>query len=200
MATTKAEQVVEFILKRGVVRSRDIERIGVSREYLRILATNGVVERIGRGLYTLPDDEPSEHRSLVEAARRVPHGVVCLLSALQFHQLTTQLPREVWLAVDRRAWKPVSGGPPLRIVKFSGSSLTEGVEHHEIEGTPVRIYCPAKTVADCFKYRNKIGLDVALEALRDCWRERRCSMDDLWRYAKVCRVANVMRPYLESLT
>jgi predicted transcriptional regulator of viral defense system len=160
----------------------------------------GVVERIGRGLYALPEADASEHRSLLEAARLVPRGVVCLLSALQFHQMTTQLPREVWLALDRRAWKPVSGGPPLRVVKFSGPALTEGVEQHEIEGTPVRIYCPAKTVADCFKYRNKIGLDVALEALRDCWRERRCSMDDLWRYAKVCRVANVMRPYLESLT
>ena len=200
MATTKVEQVVDFVRQRGVVRSRDIERIGVSREYLRKLTMNGVVVRIGRGLYTLPNAEPSAHRSLVEAARLVPHGVVCLLSALQFHQLTTQLPREVWLAMNRRAWKPVSGGPPLRIVKFSGSALTEGVKRHEIEGTPVPIYCPAKTVADCFKYRNKIGLDVALEALRDCWRERRCSMDDLWRYAKVCRVANVIRPYLESLT
>ena len=200
MATTKVEQVVDFVRQRGVVRSRDIERIGVSREYLRRLTMNGVVVRIGRGLYTLPNAEPSAHRSLVEAARLVPHGVVCLLSALQFHQLTTQLPREVWLAVDRRAWKPVSGGSPLRIVKFSGDALTEGVEQHRIEGTVVPIYCPAKTVADCFKYRNKIGLDVALEALRDCWRERRCSMDDLWRYAKVCRVANVMRPYLESLT
>ena len=199
MATSKVEQVVEFVRQRGVVRSRDIERIGVSREYLRRLTMNGVVVRVGRGLYTLPNAEPSAHRSLVEAARLVPHGVVCLLSALQFHQLTTQLPREVWLAVDRRAWKPVSGGPPLRVVKFSGDALTEGVEQHRIEGTVVPIYCPAKTVADCFKYRNKIGLDVALEALRYCWRERRCSMDDLWHYAKVCRVANVMRPYLESL-
>lgn len=200
MSTTKADQVLDFIRKRGVVRSRDIERLGVSREYLRRLTMKGVVERIGRGLYALPEANASEHRSLLEAARLVPRGVVCLLSALQFHQLTTQLPREVWLAVDRRAWKPVSGGPPLRVVKFSGSALTEGVEQHRIEGTPVRIYCPAKTVADCFKYRNKIGLDVALEALRDCWRERKCSMDDLWHYAKICRVANVIRPYLESLT
>ena len=200
MTTTKAQQVVAFVREQGVVRSRDIERLGVSREYLRRLTLNGVVERIGRGLYTLPDAEPSENRSVVEAARLVPRGVVCLLSALQFHQLTTQLPREVWLAVDRRAWKPISDGPPLRIVKFSGRALTEGVERHRIEGTLVRIYCPAKTIADCFKYRNKIGLDVALEALRDGWRERKATMDDLWRYAKVCRVANVMRPYLESLT
>lgn len=200
MTTTKAEQVVAFVRQHGVVRSRDIERLGVSREYLRRLTMNGVVERIGRGLYALPDAEPSENRSLVEAAHLVPRGVVCLLSALQFHQLTTQLPREVWLAVDRRAWKPVPGGPPLRIVKFSGPALTEGVEQHRIEGTLVRIYCPAKTIADCFKYRNKIGLDVALEALRDGWRERKATMDDLWRYARVCRVANVMRPYLVSLT
>ncbi len=200
MTTTKAEQVVAFVRQQGVVRSRDIERLGVSREYLRRLVMKGVVERIGRGLYALPDAEPSENRSLVEAARLVPRGVVCLLSALQFHQLTTQLPREVWLAVDRRAWKPVSDGPPLRIVKFSGRALTEGVEQHRIEGTLVPIYCPAKTIADCFKYRNKIGLDVALEALRDGWRERKATMDDLWRYAKVCRVANVMRPYLQSVT
>ena len=200
MATTKVEQVVDFVRQRGVVRSRDIERIGVSREYLRRLTMNGVVVRIGRGLYTLPNAEPSAHRSLVEAARLVPHGVVCLLSALQFHQLTTQLPREVWLAVDRRAWKPVSGGSPLRIVKFSGDALTEGVEQHRIEGTLVPIFCSAKTVADCFKYRNKIGLEVALEAVRDCWRERKCSMNDLWHYSKVCRVANVIRPYLELLT
>ena len=200
MSATKAEKVVEFVRKRGVVRSRDIESLGVSREYLRRLVANGEVERVGRGLYALPDAEPTEHRSLVEAARLVPRGVVCLLSALRFHELTTQLPSEVWMAVDRRAWKPAPAGPPLRIVKFSGPALTEGVERHLIEGTPVPIYCPGKTVADCFKYRNKLGLDVAIEALRDCWRERKASMDDLWQYAKVCRVANVMRPYLESLT
>lgn len=122
-----------------------------------------------------------------------------MLSALRFHNLTTQSPFEVWMAVDRKARRPRSDSPPLRIVRFSGEALKVGVEEHRIEGVTVSVYCPAKTVADCFKYRNKIGLDVALESLRDCWRERRCTMSDLWCYAKICRVANVMRPYLESL-
>jgi predicted transcriptional regulator of viral defense system len=140
-----------------------------------------------------------EQFTLAEACKRVPHGVVCLLSALQFHDLTTQAPFEVWMAISEKAWLPRVAYPPLRIVRFSGAALTSGIEEHQIEGVPVRVYCPAKTVADCFKYRNKIGLDVALEALRACWKKRRATMDDLWEAAKVCRMANVMRPYLESL-
>jgi predicted transcriptional regulator of viral defense system len=142
----------------------------------------------------------TEFHSLEEACKRVPHGIVCLLSALRFHGLTTQAPFEVWLAIDRKARLPRLGALPLRIVRFSGRALKEGVEEHRIEGVPVKTYNPAKTVADCFKYRNKIGLDVALEALRDCRRQRKCTNDELWRYAKVCRVANVMRPYMEALT
>jgi predicted transcriptional regulator of viral defense system len=125
---------------------------------------------------------------------------VCLLSALRFHGLTTQAPFEVWLALDRKARAPRGGSPSLRIVRMSGRALTTGVAEHRVEGVPVRVFNPAKTVADCFKYRNKIGLDVALEALRDAWRQRRVTMDELWRYAQVCRVSTVMRPYLESLT
>src|SRR5262249_46839841 len=126
-------------------------------------------------------------------------GVVCLLSALQFHGLTTQLPAEVWLALERGTRRPKEEQLPLRVVFFSGPAFSHGVEEHEVEGVPIKVYSPAKTVADCFKYRNKIGLDVALEALRECWRQKRCTMDDLWRSARVCRVANVIRPYLESL-
>jgi predicted transcriptional regulator of viral defense system len=136
---------------------------------------------------------------LVTAATRIPHGVVCLLSALRFHDLTTQNPSEVWLAIDRKARAPVQHELPLRIVRFSGRARIEGIEKHRIDGVPVRVYSPAKTVADCFKYRRKIGTDVAMEALRDCWRSGRCTMDDLWRYASVCRVTNVMRPYLEAV-
>jgi predicted transcriptional regulator of viral defense system len=154
---------------------------------------------VGRGLYVLPDADVSEHHSLAEASKRVPHGVVCLLSALRFHNLTTQSPSEVWLAIGSKAWRPQVDYPRLRFVRFSDRALEAGVEEHSIEGVLVRVYSPAKTVADCFKYRNKIGLDVALEALRDCRRERKCSNDELWRYAKICRVANVMRPYMEAI-
>jgi predicted transcriptional regulator of viral defense system len=125
--------------------------------------------------------------------------VVSLLSALRFHNLTTQSPFEVWLAIGEKAWRPRMEYPPLRIVRFSQATLSAGVEKHQIEGVTVPVYSPAKTVADCFKYRNKIGLDVAIEALRECWSSRRCTMDDLWHYADICRVQNVMRPYLESL-
>ena len=130
----------------------------------------------------------------------MPHGVVCLLSALRFHGLTTQAPFEVWLAIDRKARLPRLEHPPLRIVRFPAPALTEGVEGHAVEGVPVRVTTPARTVVDCFVYRNKVGLDVALEALRDCWRQRRATMDELWQAARACRMANVMRPYLEALT
>jgi predicted transcriptional regulator of viral defense system len=125
--------------------------------------------------------------------------VVCLLSALRFHNLTTQAPAEVWLAIDNKAYRPQVDSLPLRLVHFSGAAFTAGIEEQQIEGVSVKIYNPAKTVADCFKYRHKIGLDVALEALKDCLRQRRCSYNDLWRYAEVCRVTQVMKPYLEAL-
>jgi predicted transcriptional regulator of viral defense system len=136
---------------------------------------------------------------LAAAGARVPHGVVCLLSALRFHDLTTQNPSEVWLAIDRKARAPDQRELPLRIVRFSGKARLKGIEEHEIDGVKVRIYNPAKTVADCFKYRRKIGTDVALEALHDCWRSKRCTADELWLYAAICRVTNVMRPYLETV-
>jgi predicted transcriptional regulator of viral defense system len=141
----------------------------------------------------------SGQHQLAEVAARSPQGVFCLLTALRFHQLTTQSPHEVWLAIPNKAHAPKLDYPPLRIVRFSGPSLTEGIESHTVDGTLIRVYSVAKTVADCFKYRNKIGLDVALEALRECRREKRASNDELWRYARLCRVANVMRPYLESI-
>lgn len=150
-------------------------------------------------MYYLPDAELTEHRSLAEAAKRVPKGVICLLSALRFHELTTQSPFQVWIAIDRKAHRPASDGLSLRVVRFSGEPLTAGVEGHQIEGVTVKVYSAAKTVADCFKYRQKIGLDVALEALRDYRRGRRGPADELWRYAKICRVANIMRPYMEAL-
>ena len=159
----------------------------------------GQLERIGRGLYGLPGRSISAHGSLAEVACRVPKGVVCLLSALRFHGLTTQAPFEIWLAIENKAVTPKLDYPPLRIVRFSGTAFTDGIEEHVVDGVTIRVTSVAKTVADCLKYRNKIGLDVALEALREAWHEKRMSSDEIWHYAKICRVANVMRPYLESL-
>ena len=194
-----SEKLIDLVRSRGMIRPRDLTLLGLPRVSLTRAVRRGHLERVGRGLYGLPGREVSAQGSLAEVALRVPKGVVCLLSALRFHELTTQAPFEVWLAIENKALAPKLDYPPLRIVRFSGAALTEGVEEHSVDGVTVRITGVAKTVADCFKCRNKIGLDVALEALRDAWHGKRMTSDDIWRYAKVCRVANVMRPYLESL-
>ena len=194
-----AENLVDLARTHGLIRPRDLAPLGIPRVSLTRAVRRGQLERVGRGLYGLPGREVSAHGSLAEVALRVPKGVVCLLSALRFHGLTTQAPFEVWLAIENKAIGPKLDYPPLRIVRFSGAALTEGVEEHVVDGVTVRVTGVAKTVADCFKYRNKIGLDVAMEALRESWHEKRMTSDDIWHYAKVCRVANVMRPYLESL-
>jgi len=199
--TGKLPSLIKSAFKTSsILRTRDLEAHGIWRANLRDYVEQGVLTRVGRGLYTLVGVEAGENHSLAEVGKRVPQGTVCLLSALRFHELTTQQPHETWLALDGRARSPKADSLALRIVRFTGSALSEGREEHVIEGVPVKIYNPAKTVADCFKFRNKIGLDVALEALRETWRARRCGMSELMRYARVCRVANVMRPYLESLT
>ena len=194
-----AENLVDLVRTHGLIRPRDLAPLGIPRVSLTRAVRRGQLERVGRGLYGLPGREVSAHGSLAEVALRVPKGVVCLLSALRFHGLTTQAPFEVWLAIENKAIGPKLDYPPLRIVRFSGAALTEGVEEHVVDGVTVRVTGVAKTVADCFKYRNKIGLDVAMEALREAWHEKRMTSDDILHYAKVCRVANVMRPYLESL-
>jgi predicted transcriptional regulator of viral defense system len=199
MTMNQREKALDLLKRRAFVRPKDLAEHGMSRDVLRPLVKYGQVIRVARGLYALPDADITENSSLAEVSKKVPHGVVCLLSALRFHGLGTQNPYEVWLAIDRKARRPSGGHLPIRIVRFSGKSLGDGVEVEDIQGVSVRIYSTAKTVADCFKYRNKIGLDVALEALREGWRARRFNMDDLWRYAKVDRVTNVMRPYLEAL-
>ena len=194
-----ATRLIDLVREKGLVRPCDLVPHGIPRVYLTRAVRCGELEKIGRGLYGLPSRQVSAHGALAEVARRVPRGVVCLLSALRFHDLTTQAPFEVWLAIENKALAPRLDYPPLRIVRFSGPALTEGVEEHLVDGVTVHVTGVAKTVADCFKYRNKIGLDVALEALREAWRTKRMTSDDLWCYAKVCRVANVMRPYLDSL-
>lgn len=187
------------IVASGILRARDARTSGISSLELARLVEAGKLDHVGRGLYVPAKAKLTEHHTLVEAAARVPHGVVCLLSALRFHGIGTQNPHEVWLAIDVKAWKPVSDWPPLHIVRFSGTALTYGVETHKLEGVDVRITSREKTVADCFKYRNKIGLDVALEALREYLRSRKRSIDLLTKAAEACRVARVMRPYLEAL-
>jgi len=194
-----SENLIDLARTQGLIRPSDLAPLGIARVSLTRAVRSGQLERVGRGLYGLPGRKVSALGSFAEVARKVPKGVVCLLSALRFYNLTTQAPFEVWLAIENKAVKPKLDYPPLRIVRFSGAALTEGVEEHVVDGVTVRVTSVAKTVADCFKYRNKIGLDVALEALREAWHEKRMTSDDIWHYAKVCRVANVMRPYLESL-
>jgi predicted transcriptional regulator of viral defense system len=200
MGASKTAAAQKIARKIGILRARDLAAYGIRRAYLYRLHKMGVVDRVGRGLYAYHNANLTEGHSIAEASRKVQNGVVCLLSALRLHGLTTQSPFEVWMAIDRKARLPMFDTLKIRLVRYSGEALTSGVEVRKIERVPVRVYCVAKTVVDCFKYRNKIGLDVALEALRDCRKKRACTMDELWRYAKICRVSNVMRPYLEAIS
>jgi predicted transcriptional regulator of viral defense system len=186
--------------RQPLLRARHLTQEGLPTVVLSRLVQAGKLERIARGIYSLPGRRLSEHRSLAEAALRVPRGVVCLLSALRVHGIGTQAPFEVWMAIPPHSPTPRLDQPTLRVVRMSGEALTDGIEPAEIDGVEVPVFNAAKTVADCFKFRNKIGLDVALEALRDGWAQRKLTMDALWHYATVDRVANVMRPYLESVT
>lgn len=190
---------MQYIAEHGIVRPRDIEAIGLPRQYLIRLHHQGKLNRPTRGIYTLPDADVTEHHSYAEVTRRVPQATICLLSALVFHEITTQSPASVWIALSKGARTPALVSPSLRIVRLSGPSLTEGIDRHRVEGVTVRVYSAAKTVADCFKFRNKIGLDVAIEALKDCLRQKKASINGIYRYAKVCRVSNVIRPYMETL-
>lgn len=193
------QSILDLAAQRGLIRQRDLNERRLPTVALTRLVRQGLLQRVGRGLYAIPDRPISEHGALAEVARKHPQAIVCLLSALRFHDLTTQSPFEVWLAIPNKARAPKMDYPPLRVVRFSGSALSEGVEKHVIDGVPVRVTNVARTVADCFKFRNKVGLDVALEALQEVWHAKRVSMDELWRCAALCRMANVMRPYLESL-
>ena len=195
----RKQKIIELAGQMGLIRPRDVEAIGIQREYLLRLYRNGNLVRLGRGLYALPGAQTSASLSLAEVSKRAPNAVICLISALEFHNLTTQLPGSVWIAIENKGWKPKFQYPPLEIVRVSGTAFTFGVEEHEVDRVTVKIYSPAKTVADCFKFRNKVGIDVALEALQQTWRQRKATMDELWEASKVCRVANVMRPYLEAV-
>lgn len=197
---TQAIQALQLAAQQGLLCARDLTTAGIPRAVLTRLVAAGRLRRHSRGIYALPDQPLSAHFQKAEVAARCRLGVYCLLTALRLHNLTTQNPFELWLALPNKARTPRIDYPPLRIVRYSGSALTEGIETQTIDGIQVKVYSVAKTVADCFKHRNKIGLDVALGALRECRRERRATNDELWHYAGICRVANVMRPYLESIT
>ncbi len=185
----------------GIVRARDFARAGISSMKIQKAQQSGVLIKLGRGLYVSSERKSTAQDYLAEIAIKCPRSVFCLLTALQIHGVTTQSPHEVWLAIDNKAREPSIDYPPLRIARFSGAALMEGVVQKSIDGVvQIPVTSIAKTIADCFKYRNKIGLDVALEALREVWREKKVTMDELWEAAEICRMTNVMRPYLESLT
>lgn len=190
--------IQRFAQQQGVLRARDLAKQGFPRSYLNRLQVDGKIEKLGHGLYADVHLEPTENHSLAEVCKRVPLGVVCLISALRVHGLTTQSPFQVWLAIDVHAWRPKQTTPPIRIVHMGDAARKAGVEVRQIEGVAVAIFGPAKTVVDCFKYRNKIGLDIAIEALREFKKSKNFNHDELWRFAKICRVSNVMRPYLEA--
>lgn len=197
-AGTKTDSLLR-LARKGPVRARDLDEAGIPRAYLRRLCERGLLEQVDRGLYRLTDAPVTELHSLAEVAKRVPHAIVCLLSALQVHGLTTEAPHAVWILIDRHARQPKVSYPKLEIVRASGPAREHGVEKRTIEGVPVRLTTPAKTVADCFRYRRHLGLDVALEALREYLRRKRGGVDALVAAARADRVYALMRPYLEAL-
>ena len=197
--TSHAEQALALATSLGVLRVRDAIAQGIHPEVLRRLVKAGKLVKSGRGMYTPVAVDASEHVSLAQAAARVPHGVVCLLSALSYHGIGTQLPHEVWMMIDRRAHRPKVDHPPMRFVLASDATLEEGITEVTIDGRVVRVFNPAKTVVDCFRYRRNVGLEAAIEAMRDVLRRRRCTPSEIERYAKLCGVATVVRPYLEAM-
>ena len=199
LSSTHNQRVLDLASQKGLLRASDLDAISAPRVVLTRLTAAGLLEKVGRGLYRLPDAQVSEFESLGAIATKAPQAVFCLLTALQFHELTTQLPRQIWIAMPRGSHPPRIDYPPVKMVQFTGDAYSAGIEEVERDGVRLRVYSVAKTVADCFKHRNKIGLDVALEALREAWHSKRVTMDELVEAAKVCRVSNVMRPYLESL-
>lgn len=194
------KHILALAHRNGMIRSRDLDDQGYPRVALTRLVRQGALLRVGRGIYALPGRDVSEHGTLAYVASKYPQSLICLLSALQVHQLSTQLPFEVWLGIPNKAHAPKLDYPPLRLVRLSALALVNGVEVHHIDGVPIRITSVERTLVDCFKFRNKIGLDVALEALTEAWRAKRINMDELWHHATSFRMTNVMRPYIESLS
>jgi len=199
MGATRRDPAIRVIRQMGIARPAELEARGVPRARLYRLVREGLVERLARGIYVVAGHAPSAEHTLAQVAKRVPVGVFCLLTALRFHGLTTQSPAEVWIAIPEKARRPRLDYPRLRVARFSGPALAEGIEDHRVEGVEIRVYSAAKTVADCFKYRNKVGIDVAVEALRDFSRRYRGGATELARFARICRVTRVMQPYLDAI-
>lgn len=196
---TQRETACALLSEKGLVRMREFRDAGVGAETVARLVRDDTVERIARGLYQLAGAMPDPQHTFAEASAMVPKGVICLTSALQFHEMTLQMPSSVWMAIDRTGWKPKIQYPPIRFVRFGTKAMSEGVKHHQIDGVTVPIFEPAKTIVDCFRYRNKIGLDIALESLREGLRTKRVTPDKLWKFARSARVWTVMRPYVEAM-
>lgn len=199
MGTGAASRALALVRAAGIARAKELRERGIPDSVLGRLCDQGLLERAGRGLYRLPGAPVTGDHALALVAKRVPKGVVCLVSALRFHELTTQQPHEVWIAIDEKDWTPRVDWPAIRVVRMSSRARSSGVERHRIEGVPVKVFGPAKTVADCFKFRNKIGLDIAVEALKDYLSRHRGGADELWRQARICRVEKILRPYMEGM-
>jgi predicted transcriptional regulator of viral defense system len=193
------KRIVKLVRDAGMIRAAEVEAHGIHRKYLAEMVKDGTLQRVGRGLYRLANTSATEHQTLAEVCKRVPNGVICLLSALSFHKMTTQLPHAIWIAVERNAWRPWIERPKLRVVWMTKQVLEAGVERHKEGRAEVRVFSKAKTVVDCFKRRNVVGIDVALEALRAYLDQRGSKPAELVRLAKLCRVSSVMKPYLEAL-
>ena len=195
----QVERVLRLVKRKGIVRRRDVEGAGLPGNYLGRLVRDGRLQKLRRGLYSLPEPPFDENLSLAEVAKQVPQAVVCLISALRFHGLTTQVPHEIWIALPKGAWRPGSDLPHLNLTFVSGPAYSFGVRTFKTFGGSLKVTTPAKTVADCFKFRAKVGLDVALEALKEAWRARKVTMEELLEAARVCRVARVITPYIEAI-
>ena len=183
----------------GILRTMQALRAGIHPGTLYAMRDSGALEVVSRGVYRLADSVPLGNPDLVTVAARIPGGVICLISALAFHGLTTQIPHEVHVALPRGAEEPRLDHPPIKTYRFTGEAFTEGVETHELDGVSVRVYSPEKTLADCFKFRNKVGLDTAVEAVRFYRERKRVKVDDIMRYAAICRVKKIIRPFLEAI-
>lgn len=197
--TTQRDLAINLVRRYGIMRQIDLTKRGVNPATLARLVNNGVLNRPSRGLYELAGADIGISHSLAEVAKRVPRGVICLISALQFHDITLQAPRSVWIAIGSKDRKPTLDYPPTRVARFNRKALTLGVEIRTIDSVPVKIFDPAKSIVDSFRFRSTIGLDVALEALRMGWRSRKAKPDDIAKYAHALRIWSVVRPYLESL-
>lgn len=198
MSKAKKDEILNIAKEKGILRPRDIKEQNIPRQYIYQLYNSGKLQKIGRGLYKIPDKELSEDIMILEVVKRIPRATLCLLSALRFHDMTSQNPFQIWIAIHHKDWSPELE-LPLKIIRMTGDALDAGREEHLVDNIKVAVYNPAKTVADCFKFRNKIGLDVALEALRDYRNQRKGTIDMLWKYSKIDRVQKIMRPYIEAI-